>query len=409
MSRMPQQQPGQTRNAELSDAELLERVMAMTPVKKFKAIDEALKARIDQIEDLLPDMMKGQGDRLAKRAILTLSRKGDLKDVTATSFVRCVLEAAEFGLAIDGRLAHAVVFNNKLKIDGKDVWQAEAQLMIDYKGILAVARRTKLIVDCWARLVCEKDEFSLEERDGASHYAHVPALSMPGATIGAYAVVKLPEGNWRHEWMSIVDLNAIRGRSKSFSKGGGPWKTDPGEMQKKTVIRRLLKMYGDDPAIIRLMEVEDRDYEDDEPEVPKVELPVGRSKIRRTPAPLEPAATSQESPPDDRGEQPPQESQFTEADEQPPETKDDGEIIDRPDTLKADGGKEGKSADADMLFDDLCQSIEQSTTTKQLDAIRNAYRQTHRYTLGEALYAKLVAICDTRYKSLLDAQPKKTN
>jgi recombinational DNA repair protein RecT len=95
-----------------------------------------------------------------------------------------------------------------------------------------------------------------------NNYKHRPALKDPGATIGALAVVKLPDGSTRCEWMDMVDLNNVRARSQSWINGGGPWKTDDGEMRKKTVIRRAMKMYTDDqPQVSKMMELDDRDYQ----------------------------------------------------------------------------------------------------------------------------------------------------
>lgn len=279
---------GQATQQQPADLSRLMQQILDTPISpKLKALDEALADRVDRIEELLPHGMKGQGARLAKRAILTLNRKAnDYERVTPQSFVRCVLEAAELGLAIDGKLCHAVVFNNKVKRNGKDEWVSEAQLMVDYKGLVAVARRSGIILDCYARLVFEADKFRAYDEDGESHLFHEACLGPDrGELVGAYAVVKLPGGEWRYEWMASVDIDAVRARSKSWKGGAGfgPWKTDDGEMRKKTVIRRILKLYCDDPAFVRAAEIDDREYE--EHEVSRVqgrvlELPTGRHGLR---------------------------------------------------------------------------------------------------------------------------------
>ncbi len=279
-AKQPERQQ-QTNLQEKSPADLLEEVLSQSPVKRFKAIDDFLQSRVDSLEELLPDAMKGQGARLAKRAIMTLNRNGsNYAEVTPASFIRCVLEAAELGLAIDGRLAHAVVYNNKHKgPDGKEVWSSDATLLLDYKGIVAVARRINLIADCWARIVYTNDEFAMSETDGQCHYSHTPSTGDPGKSIGCYAVVKLPSGQWRHEWMPDSEINKIRARSKSFSKGFGPWKTDESEMKKKTVLKRILKMYGDDPAFVRMLEIDDSDYDAEAARSEPQELPNGRKRI----------------------------------------------------------------------------------------------------------------------------------
>ncbi len=102
----------------------------------FTRITKALEAREDNIEDLLPDFMKGQGKRLIARARQYWAR-GDwkLKQCSEASFISCVLAAAELGFCVDGRMAHAVPFATKIK--GKpgerDAWENKAQLIVDYK------------------------------------------------------------------------------------------------------------------------------------------------------------------------------------------------------------------------------------------------------------------------------------
>ena len=250
------------KGVELSKA--LEAVLEATPAQRFKAIDTALQSRIDQIEELLPPQMKGQGARLAKRAVLTLNRKPkDYEDVTPQSFVRCVLEAAENGFAVDGKYAYAIIYNNKVSKKGEpDRWAKEAQMQLSYMALVAVARRLGILKDSYARLVRENDEFEISETNGKSCLTYRPALKSPGALIGAYAVAILPDGSCRWEWMDQEDIDKIRARSKSWQNRNGPWLTDDGEMRKKTVLRRLLKMYGDDPAMQRALDMDDGDYDE---------------------------------------------------------------------------------------------------------------------------------------------------
>jgi len=247
---------------------------------------EVLDDSVAKLEEVLPPMMRGQGRRLIKRALLTFNRKGkDYKDLEPTSFIRCVLEAAELGLAIDGRLAHAVPFNNKYKdADGVERWRKEAQLMVDYKGMIAVARRCKIITHCDADVICENDEFEHVRRNDKTEFLHVPQLSGRGDCIGAYARMYYPDGTWHLEVMSIDDLQKVRNVSKA--KNDGPWMVWFDEMCKKSVLRRALKLNQDDPAILRLMEIEDREIEEDaSPEVgehdaPPPPMPTGRQSMR---------------------------------------------------------------------------------------------------------------------------------
>jgi recombination protein RecT len=251
---------------ELDPAVLFEQVLQRTEKnKRVVLIDGALQARIDRLEELLPPVLKGHGARLAKRAVLTFSRSPKLQACSADSFVRCVLEAAELGLAIDGRLGHAVPFNNKVKdADGVERWRMEATFIPDYRGLVAVAKRGGLIRDVRADVVCQNDHFEARRDGDRDILIHRRDLRQKrGPIYAAYTIVVLPDSTWRHELMDQEELDKVRSRSKSYSaeKPSGPWVTDEAEMCKKTVVKRALKLYTEDPALRRALDADDRDVD----------------------------------------------------------------------------------------------------------------------------------------------------
>lgn len=271
MATATQQRPSQQQLQPASELDsLFQQVLENTPRnQKIKATIDQLMSRVKLLEELLPPTMKGQAERLIKRAQLTLSRRQELDEVDPTSFMRCVLEAAELGLAIDGKLAHAVVYNNKVKDPktGRDVWRKEAQLQVDYKGLISVARRTGLIKSISADVIKAGDTFRAYRDDDKPHIFHERKLGdNHGDVLGAFAIVTLPDGTWDFCVMDIAELNRIQAKSKA--KSFGPWTTDIDEMRKKTVIRRLMKLFQEDPGIQKVLEIEDRDYEVDEPPPP---------------------------------------------------------------------------------------------------------------------------------------------
>lgn len=257
---------------EIDAAALLEQILEQQPNQKYRAIDQALQKRIDKVEELLPDQMKGQGPRLVKRALLTFSKNPRLQEVTPESFIRCVLEAAELGLAIDGKLCHAVPYDNKVKLPGgREEWRKEAQCQPDFKGIIAVAKRTGRIIDCSAEVVCENDQFAHGRAGPVCRLEHsYDEKADRGEVVAAFAIIILPDGSWRYELMQRKELDAIQKRSKAeIARAKGhvkstPWTTDTNEMRKKTVIKRGLKTYLDDPGLVRALEIDDDDYGDPE-------------------------------------------------------------------------------------------------------------------------------------------------
>ncbi len=230
----------------------------------------------------------------------------------------------------------------------------------------------------------EGDFFFEPVKDGAGN-----VIQDGDFLLGAWAIVHFK--NRKHPMRKRI-------RFSTFSTGKARWKADPAGMICKVAEADALR--SSFPTLLGAMYLEQEVLPPERdvtpvPETPK-QLPVGRSKIGKEKAIAAPV------------QEPVQAVDVNVPSAEPekvPATHADGEIIeDKPAAAEA---PRPAGSGPDELFDDLCQSIDQATTTKQLDTIRNAYRQTHRYTLGEALYAKLVAICDAKYKAVLDAQPKK--
>lgn len=239
----------------------LQAMMKGPPSTKKRALDHTLTKNVDMLEELLPETMKGQGMRLIKRALLTFERNpgGKLNKCTPASFIYAVLEAAELGLPIDGRLCYAVPYNTKFKDDNnRDQWEYRAKAQPSYLGLVAVAKRSKQILDCYGAVICQNDDFKHGRSGPTSVLEHTYDVGARGDVVGAWAIVTLPDGTWRYEIMDFAEIEAIRGRSKS--KDDGPWVTDADQMRVKTVIRRILKLYCDDPAVTRAMDLDDDDF-----------------------------------------------------------------------------------------------------------------------------------------------------
>lgn len=203
---------------------------------------------VPEIDRLLPPHLAGQGERLAKRAFFYLEKCADIRDFTPESFVHAVLTGAEIGLPIDGRLGYAVSYSGKLAFQP------------DYKGIVAVARRSGLVTDCHANVVRSCDKFSMYEDESGQHFRYEPKLDGDGPVTGAIAVLKLADGTHRCVWMSAADLTKVQ----SVAKTQKVWNAWPDEMRKKTVLKRALKLYQDtDSTLSRALEIDDEMYDPD--------------------------------------------------------------------------------------------------------------------------------------------------
>jgi len=122
-------------------------------------------------------------------------------------------------------------------------------LDLSYMGLLHLAIDSGSIKWGQAKLVHEADIFSLNGLDQLPLHKYEPFSKSRGEIIGVYVVVKTADGEYLTDPMSISDVNDIRDRSegwKAYLKDNTktcPWVTDPGEMIKKTVIKRAYKLW----------------------------------------------------------------------------------------------------------------------------------------------------------------------
>ncbi len=216
-----------------------------------------LQAKIPAIDEVLPECVRGEGARLVKRAFLTITQ-GTQRDMmakcTMSSIVYGVLQAAEIGLPIDGKLAYLVPYWNK----HKGVFEAQCQP--SYLGLTLVAKRSGQILDLFPAMVHANDIFEHYRSGHKCHLEHSWNVTDDrGEPVAAYCVVELPGSDrWTYEIMTIDEINAIRERSKA--KDSGPWVTDYEQMCLKTVCKRASKRYCTDPGFVMATQVDDEEY-----------------------------------------------------------------------------------------------------------------------------------------------------
>ncbi|MEM7820419.1 MAG: recombinase RecT, partial [Candidatus Aenigmatarchaeota archaeon] len=159
-----------------------------------------------------------------------------LASCTWESVVDAVVKATRAGLELYSSFGHAwlVPFYDRKH----NTYQC--QLIIGYKGLIALAMRNNKVASIESHLVYEKDIFSIDY-GSPNVYVHKVCLdSDRGQILGAYAAIwMVTSPRPIVEWMTKEEINAIRQRSKASESG--PWATDYGEMARKTVVRRILK------------------------------------------------------------------------------------------------------------------------------------------------------------------------
>jgi recombination protein RecT len=222
-----------------------QRVADMKPKEK---ISYMLEKRKGEIQKMLPKHLSA--DRLLKVAQIAATTTPGLAECDIPSLVGAIGQCAQMGLEPNTVLGHAylVPFNTKRKdAAGNERWVKSVQVIVGYKGLIDLARRSGQIVSIAAHEVCKNDKFDLvyglDEK-----LEHRPSMDERGDTIGFYAVAKLVGGGHAFEFMSVHQVHAIRDSSQGYQQAkkykkeaAHPWGAHFIEMGRKTVIRRLAK------------------------------------------------------------------------------------------------------------------------------------------------------------------------
>lgn len=213
-------------------------------------------------------------DRLIRVAIAAAGRTPALLKCTPASLLNSVMQAAQVGLEPGSALGEAYL------VPYKDT----CQLIIGYRGLISLARRSGQIVSIEAHVVHERDKFSC--RYGLNPtLEHEPDWSAdPGDVIAVYAVAKLKDGGTQVEVMTRAQVDAIRARSKA--SGSGPWVSDYAEMARKTVVRRLCKYLPLSIELAEALAIDDAAEGADVVELPPVEVPAQAARTEGVKAKL---------------------------------------------------------------------------------------------------------------------------
>jgi recombination protein RecT len=220
----------------------------LADMKPKEQIAYLLEKKKGDLAKMLPKTLSI--DRLLKVAQIAATTTPALAKCDVASLVGAIGQCAQMGLEPNTVLGHAylVPFNTKRKdADGNERWVNSVQVIIGYKGLIDLARRSGQIVSIAAHEVCENDRFELvyglDEK-----LNHTPAMGDRGGVVGFYAVAKLKDGGHCFEFMSTHQIEAIRAASQGFQQAqkykkeaAHPWVAHFVEMGRKTVIRRLAK------------------------------------------------------------------------------------------------------------------------------------------------------------------------
>jgi len=236
----PQAETDKTTAVEQAAAQLAKQPRSIKDLIQGPEFRAALKA-------VLPRAMRA--DRFVRVALNAMMKTPQLAECSKESFFKCMLDLSCFGLEPDGRRAHLIPFKNRKNNT------YECTLIIDYKGLAELVRRSGDVSYIHADVVYDKDQWSYEY--GSNHHLkHVPNAGDRGdRRVAYYSYVKFRDGSDDFVVMNPLEVEKIRQRSKSPDEG--PWRTDYDEMGKKTAFRRHSKWLPLSPEVRDAIEKDD--------------------------------------------------------------------------------------------------------------------------------------------------------
>ena len=216
----------------------------MVPAKdKMAEVQVAFKQR-------LPNFVAATGnpktaDRMVRIAIAAIGSNVHLMKCTPVSLARAAFRGAQLGLEPGSPLGEAYLVP----------YGDECQLVIGYRGLITLARRSGMVESIEAIAVHARDKFTYTYGLD-SNLTHTPWMppppenyndpgefktwmdnSNPGPLVAVYAIARLKGGVQQYIVMTRAEVEKIRAESKQASSG--PWVKHFDEMAKKTLNARL--------------------------------------------------------------------------------------------------------------------------------------------------------------------------
>lgn len=195
---------------------------------KLLVIHSNLEKLLDSKREAMPSSFNKT--RFLQNCMTVLQDTKGIEQCDATSVARTMLKGAFLGLDFFNKECYAIVYGGTV------------QFQTDYKGEKKLAKKYSVrpVKDIYAKLVREGDDFREEVKDGQQTIQFVPKPFNDGEVLGAFAVALFTDGGLVYEVMTKAEIEKTR---KDYSKqaNGQAWTKSPGEMYKKTVLRRLCK------------------------------------------------------------------------------------------------------------------------------------------------------------------------
>lgn len=200
---------------------------------KLLVIHNNLEKLLDSKREAMPTNFNKT--RFLQNCMTVLQDTSGIAECSPVSVARTMLKGAFLGLDFFNKECYAIIY------------KGQVEFQTDYKGEVKLAKKysTKPVKEIYAKLVRAGDDFSEEIISGNQTINFKPLPFNNGEIVGAFAVVIFQDGTMHYDTMSTEEIEKIKVNfSRKSNKTGEyskAWVVTPGEMYKKTVLRRLCK------------------------------------------------------------------------------------------------------------------------------------------------------------------------
>lgn len=187
----------------------------------------AITEKLDSITEALPQNFNKA--RFVQNAIALLNEKPDLAKFGQPKIMAGLMRGAMLGLDFYNHEAYLIGYGSDL------------QYQTSYIGAQKLIKKYAIhkVKNIYAELVREDDVFETGIVENKRYVTFKPKAFNNKPVIGVFAVVEFVDGDILVETMNNDEIESVRKKSKMGNAGA--WKEFPGEMAKKSVIRRLCK------------------------------------------------------------------------------------------------------------------------------------------------------------------------
>lgn len=192
-----------------------------------------------------------------------------LQECEPMSFLGALMQCAALGLEPNDvrGLAYLIPFDKKAKNPQTGKWEVvrtDVQLIVGYRGLIDLARRSGHITSISANIHYSDDELWTYEEGTEATLRHRPG-PREGKKLHAYAIAKFTDGGHAYVVLPWSHVMKIRDGSQGWQQAvrtgktdDAPWKKHEDEMAKKTAIRALAKYLPMSVEMVDAMTVDEK-------------------------------------------------------------------------------------------------------------------------------------------------------